>query len=173
MTNPPRVANRPLRLVAVTLALAVAAGVMVTAEAAPAPGPGLGLGLDGPGPGPMKILLEQAGASAEQRSQIQAIMAAARADMKGEREAVAALRAQMTQLFTQPTVDARAVEALRQQLQARHDQASKRLTQAMIEVSRVLSVEQRRQIAEQLNQRRSAMERHRAEREAQGEPATR
>lgn len=176
MTTPPRLPNRPLRLVAVTLALAVAAGMVVTAEAAPPHAHGMGPGMDGPtlgAPAHMEVLLDQVGASAEQRSQVQAIMASARADMKVERDTVAGLRTQMMQLFTQPTVDARAVEALRQQMQARHDQTSKRMTLAMIEVSRVLSVEQRRQIGEQMNQRRSMMERHHGAGEVRGEPITR
>jgi Spy/CpxP family protein refolding chaperone len=74
----------------------------------------------------------------------------------------------MQALFTQPTVDARAVEALRQQLLANHEQVSRRMTQAMLDASRVLSPEQRKQMAERMDQRRSMMQRHRAERDSLG-----
>ena len=73
------------------------------------------------------------------------------------------LHDQMRQLFTQPTVDARAVETLRQQLLAQHDQASKRMMQAMLEGSRVLTPEQRAKMADMAGQRRAMMERRAAQ----------
>jgi Spy/CpxP family protein refolding chaperone len=71
------------------------------------------------------------------------------------------------QLFTQPIVDANAAEALRQQMLVQHDQASKRMMLAMLDVSRVLTPEQRQKLGEQMAQRHAMMERHRAERQAQ------
>jgi protein CpxP len=68
----------------------------------------------------------------------------------------------MRQLFTQPTVDARAVETLRQQMLAQHDQASKRMMQAMLDGSRVLTPEQRAKMADMAGQRRAMMERRAA-----------
>jgi Spy/CpxP family protein refolding chaperone len=47
---------------------------------------------------------------------------------------------------------------------AAHDAASKRMTLAMIDISRVLTPEQRKQIAEQMTQRREMMQRHQRER---------
>ena len=47
---------------------------------------------------------------------------------------------------------------------SRHDQASKRMMQAMLDVSRVLTPEQRQQLAQQMKQRRDLMERHMRER---------
>ena len=69
-------------------------------------------------------------------------------------------------LFTQPTVDARAAEALRQQMLAQHDQASQRMLQTMLDVSRVLTPEQRKTLSDRMQQRRSMMERHRHERQS-------
>ena len=86
--------------------------------------------------------------------------------MRAQHEAGRALREQAMALFTQPTVDANAVEALRQKQMAVHDEASKRMTQAMLEISRVLTPEQRKQIAEQMTQRREMMQRHQRERQA-------
>jgi len=127
---------------------------------------GMGMGMDMMGGRHGERLLDRAGASAEQKTQLRQIMEAARADLQPVREAGRALRRQLMALFAQPTVDARAVESLRQQLQANHDQASKRMTQAMLDASRVLTPEQRGQMAARMEQRRGMMQRHRAEREA-------
>jgi Spy/CpxP family protein refolding chaperone len=110
--------------------------------------------------------LDSIGATAEQKAQLRQIMESARADLKPLREAARGLHQQLRGLFAQPTVDANAAEALRQQLQANREQASKRMMQAMIDSSRVLTPEQRKQLAERSEQRRSMMQRHRAEREA-------
>lgn len=115
--------------------------------------------------------LDGVGASAEQKTQLRQIMDTARNDLKPVREAGRALHSQLMALLAQPTVDARAVESLRQQMQANHEQASKRMTQAMLDASRVLTPEQRKLLAERMEQRRGMMQRHRAEREAlQGAP---
>lgn len=172
-TLPRHLLDRPLRLAAATLVLAVAAGLSLSADAAPhGSGMGHGPAMMG-GPGHIEKMLDQVGASAEQRSQIEAIMKAAHDDMRAQHEAGRTLQTQLMQQFTQPTVDARAVETLRQQMLARHDQASKRQMQAMIDASRVLSVDQRKQLGEQLNQRRTMMERHRSERATLDKPAAR
>jgi periplasmic protein CpxP/Spy len=149
-------------LVAVT---GVAATTALTAQAAPGggghrhgggmmAGPMMGGGFSG-------RMLEAVEATDEQRAQIKQIMETARGDMKAQREAGRALHEQMRSVFTQPTVDARAAEALRVQMLAQHDEASKRMMQAMLEVSRVLTPEQRAKLAELGAQRRAMMEQHR------------
>lgn len=176
---------RPWRLMMATLVLALAGGVAQTAVAAPPEGPPPGMG---PGPhvmhpgmrpgmqrkmhqGPemagggarfLGRMLDLAKATPEQRSQIHQIMQAARQDLHAQREAGRKLRDQQHVLLTQPNVDAAAVEALRQQMLAQHDQASRRMTQALVEASRVLTPEQRKLIGEH----RALLERHRAERQA-------
>jgi Spy/CpxP family protein refolding chaperone len=69
-------------------------------------------------------------------------------------------------LFAQPPVDATAVEALRQKQLAQHDAASKRMTTAMLEISRVLTPEQRKQMSDYMAQRSEMMQRHQRERQA-------
>jgi Spy/CpxP family protein refolding chaperone len=86
------------------------------------------------------------------------------ADLRAQREAGRDLRQQMMQAFTQPTVDANTVEALRQKMLAQHDQASRRMMQAMLDVSRVLTPEQRTQLAQHMQQRGEMMRRHMEER---------
>ena len=138
------------RLLGVGVFVALAGGAVLTAAAHDGGhryGGGAASGSTVPGLRSERAL-EAAGVSAEQRAQVRQIMDAARTDLEAGREAARGLRTQLRQLFTEPTVDARAAETLRQQLLAQHDQASARLMQAMLEVSRVLSPEQRAALAE-------------------------
>jgi periplasmic protein CpxP/Spy len=112
----------------------------------------------------LEHMLDSVQATDAQRAQIRQIAEATKADMKGQREQHRALREQGMKVFTQPNVDANAVEALRQQMLAQHDQASKRRMAAMLEISRVLTPEQRQQLAERSAQRREMRERHMRER---------
>lgn len=164
----PRLSRNSLRLLGSLAFVALAAAAMPGAQAAPMDGHRHG-GMMAGGHGAMgagmlggpraERMLQAVGASAEQRAQIQQIMDSARADLQAQREGGRALHDQMRQVFTQPTVDANAVEALRQQQMAHRDAASRRHMQAMLEVSRVLTPEQRAQLAEMGAQRRGMMER--------------
>lgn len=90
----------------------------------------------------------------DQAARIRGIARAAAQDLQGQREAHRSLHEQARQVWTQPTVDANAVEALRQQQVALMDQRSRRISQAMLEISRVLTPEQRTRLAERMAQRR-------------------
>jgi periplasmic protein CpxP/Spy len=127
-------------------------------------GGGMAMGMMGH-PRMVERMLDSVNATSEQRGQVRQLVEAAQKDLAGQRDAGRALRDQTMSLFTQPTVDARAVETLRQQMLAQHDNASKRTAQLMIDISRVLTPEQRRQLAERMAQRRQMMERHRHERQ--------
>jgi periplasmic protein CpxP/Spy len=154
----------PARLTATALLVAVLGGVTLSAWAMPGGHGGHGghgMMMGGRG---LERMLDSVNASAEQRTQIKAIAERAKADLQGQRDAGKGTRQQMMALFTQPVVDANAVEALRAQQMQRHDQASRRMTQAMVEVSRVLSPEQRKQLAERMAKRGEMMERHMRER---------
>lgn len=162
--------SRGWRLLLATTALALAGSVLQTAMAMPGGGPGHagmggGLGLMAGGRGAER-LLDSVGASAEQKAQLRQIMEAARNELKPLHDSQRKLREQMHELFAQPTVDARAVEALRQQMASGHEQAGKRMTQALLDASRVLSPDQRKQLAERMRQRQTMMQRHRSERES-------
>lgn len=100
-------------------------------------------------------MLDSIDASAAQRAQIKQISEAAAADLKTQREARRALHEQGMKLFTQPVVDANAVEALRQQMLQQHDQVSRRRMQALLDVSRVLTPEQRQQLAQKMAERKA------------------
>jgi Spy/CpxP family protein refolding chaperone len=175
--------RRSLRFVLATLALAAAGTFVVTAQAA---GP-MGMGPDGGGPGRMSMrggpdgghggpgmgmmggrgierMLDTVSATEAQRTQIRAILQAARKDMQAQHAAGQALREKDRAAWTKPNVDANEVEALRKQKLAQHEAASVRMQQARLEISRVLSPEQRKLLADKMAQRQTMMQRHRAER---------
>lgn len=154
------------RLATVAALVIAAAGAAVTANAQ-----GMGGHGHGDGPGMMMFggspehvgrgvdrMLDGLGATDAQRAQIKQIAIAAATDLKAQHEAGRALHEKGMQIFAAPTVDAAAAESLRQQMLAQHDQASKRMLQAMLDVSKVLTPEQRAKMAERMKQRRAVMQ---------------
>jgi protein CpxP len=103
-------------------------------------------------------MLDGLGASDAQRSQIKQIATSAAADLKAQGEGGRALRQRAMQAFTAPTVDAGAVEQVRQQMVQQHDQMSRRMTQAMLDIARVLTPEQRTRLGERMRDRQARME---------------
>ena len=99
-------------------------------------------------------MLDRVKATDAQRAQVKQIALAAATDLKAQREAGRGLFERNKQLFTAPVVDANAAEQLRQQMLAQHDQSSRRVLQAMIEISRVLSPEQRATLAQRMKDHR-------------------
>lgn len=181
-----RLSQHPLRTLVATVCVAFVATLAQTALAQPAGGSGTGphggagMGMmdhGGPGMGHhgkhgkhmggergMGRMLDMVGASPEQRAKIKAIADTARTDLGAQREAGRALREQSRAIFTQPTIDANAAEALRQKMLAQHDQASRRMLQMKLDIAAVLTPEQRKTMADRMAQRGAMMERQRAER---------
>lgn len=155
------------RLALAALALALAGAAFSPAEAAPGGGPGMMLGGSPELTERMvdRMLSAASGVTDAQRTQVREIARAAATDLRAQRDAGRGLREQIAAAFTQPVVDANAVEALRQKMAAQHDGMSRRMTQALLDVSRVLTPEQRQQIAQKMQSRRSMAERHRSERQ--------
>ena len=164
MTNSTATAGRrALRWLVAGVLLAITATVTLTAWAQHMPG---GRGMDGAGMfmgSPERMghmidhMLDGLNATDAQRTQIKQIAQAAAADLKAQHEAGRALRDKAMQVFTAPTVDAAAAESLRQQMLTQHDQVSRRMLQAMLDVSRVLTPEQRAKIGERMKQRSEMM----------------
>ena len=167
---------RAFRLFTLTAMIGLTGAMLQTAHAAPgghgamgghgdmAMMGGRGTGKDGVGH--MGRVLDRVGASAEQKAQIKTIMETAHNELKPVHAQMKTLRDQSTALFTQPAVDANAAEALRLQMQTMQGQLSKRMLQAMLESSRVLTPDQRAKMADMMNKRRAMADRHRAEAEA-------
>lgn len=182
-----RLNTRPIKLFATTLAVAVAGVYAVGVSAAPGGGPG-----PGPGPGMMahgpmmggghgmggqfgmgfmlQGMLDRIHATPEQRAQIKQITDKAAGEMTAQREVGRALRAEAMTLFTQPNIDVAAVEVLRKKQLAQHDLMSQRMTQTMLGIGGVLTPEQRKQMADTMNQRREMMQRHQHERQSLDAP---
>ena len=168
--------SRPIQMLLATLTVAVAitASMAQTAFAQPAAArggmPPMGDMRGGPGGmmggRHMGRVLDLVGATADQRAQIKTIMDAAHADIKTQRDSGRSLHQQMEAAFAQPTVDARTVEALRLQISALHEAGSKRMTQALLDISKVLTPDQRKTLADAMAKRKAMMERHAAERAA-------
>lgn len=164
----PRRARGVKRVVIGTL-VALAAGVGVAAWAdgrGDACGGRGGIGMGGYGRGDHAMMwgsgrmadrmLDGLNATDAQRTQIKQITQAGAAEMKTQFEAGRALREKGMQLMSAPTIDAAAVEALRQQMLAQHDQMSKNMTQTMVAVANVLTPEQRAKFAERMKMRGDA-----------------
>jgi Spy/CpxP family protein refolding chaperone len=168
-------ASQRARLMVATLIVAAAGVCASIAQAQPAAGPRGEARHHMHGGGFMggrmlERALDSVNASAEQRTRIREIMKAAAGDVRQQRQATRGYREQAMELFAQPTVDARAVEALRQQMVQQHDQTSRRWTQALLDASAVLTPEQRQQLAERMKQRREMMQRHMQERRTLEQP---
>jgi protein CpxP len=154
-----------------TLMATVLAGAALAAQAQPM-GHGRHGGHEGPGlfgVGRIEHMLEAVDATDAQRAQIKQIMQNAMQDLKGQRDAGRNLHEQALALFAAPVIDANAVEALRQQMAAQHEARSKRMSQALVEASRVLTPEQRAKFVERMKKRHARMAEHLRER---GAPAS-
>ena len=76
---------------------------------------------------------------------------------RSQRDTARSLRDKGMQAFAAPLIDAAAAESVRQQIVAQHDQASKRVLQAMLDIGMVLTPEQRARIGERMMQRQAVM----------------
>ena len=166
-------------LTGMLLTLMAAISLSAWAQPAPPPPPGMGMGMEGHGMhrgmrggmGGMMFggspehvgrmidgMLDGLNATDAQRSQIKQIAANAAADMKAQMQAGRGLRQRGMEIFTAPNVDAAAAEQLRQQMLQQHDQMSRRMTQAMVDVAKVLTPEQRAKVGERMKDRGARME---------------
>jgi protein CpxP len=167
--------GRRNRLLMIGMLAALLGVIGLSAWAQPGPG-GEGMGWHrhmegGMGPGmfagsPERVArmvdhaLDGLNATEAQRSQIKQIATAAAADLRAQFQAGRGLRQRGLQILTAPTVDAAAAEQLRQQALQQHDQMSRRVTQALVEVANVLTPEQRAKVAERIKDRQARMEEH-------------
>jgi len=103
-------------------------------------------------------MLDGLDATDAQRAQIKQIASAAATDLRTQAEAGRGLRQRALQAFTAPNVDPAAVEQVRQQMLQQHDQMSRRMTQAMLDVARVLTPEQRARLGERIRDRQARLE---------------
>jgi protein CpxP len=116
----------------------------------------------------MEHMLKEVKATDTQRTQIQKIADSARTDVAKLHEGGRTLREQSLALMAQPTVDAAAAEKLRQQMLTQHDQVSKRMLTAMLDISKVLTPEQRATLATRMKEHQKMREEHRGHEDHKG-----
>jgi protein CpxP len=159
---------RGLRRLAAGVVVAITATVAVSAWAQPVPGghhhgggfggPGLFMGSPEHAGRAVDHMLDGLNATDAQRTQIKQIVQQAATDLKAQRDTGRGLHEKSLQIFTAATVDAAAAESVRQQMLAQHDATSRRVLQAMLDISRVLTPEQRAKIADHMKQRQQRMQ---------------
>ena len=106
-------------------------------------------------------LLDDVKATDAQRQQIKQITDKARSDVMALHEQGKGLHERAAALWTAPKIDAAEAEKVRQQMLAQHDQVSKRMMQAMLDVGNVLTPEQRAKAAQLMKERHGHMGEHR------------
>ena len=169
-----RSGGRRIQVVLVGMAMTLLAAISLSAWAGPMGmhggrhGGGMGFGSPERMARGIDRMLDGLNASDAQRAQIKQIAGAAATDLKAQSAARRALRERGVQALTGPNVDAGAAEQVRQQMLQQHDQSSRRLTQAMVDIARVLTPEQRARVGERMRDRAARMEERmkRMEREA-------
>ena len=102
-------------------------------------------------------VLDEVKATDAQRQQIKQITDQARTDLQALHQQGRDAHQQGMAIWTSPKLDAADAEKHRQQMLPHHDQVSKRMMQAMLDVGKVLSPEQRAQAAQILKQRHDRM----------------
>ena len=156
-----------LRWLMVSVLFVAAAAVAVSAEAQERPhgmrgGEG-GHGMMMFGGSPERMgrridhMLDGLNATDAQRTQVKQIATAAATDLRAQHETGKGLRERSLLIFAAPNVDATAAESVRAQMLAQHDQASRRTLQAMLDISKVLTPEQRAKVGERMQQRGAMM----------------
>ncbi len=101
-------------------------------------------------------MLDEVKATPAQRQQIKQINEKARTDLQALHEQGKALHEQGMAVWTAPKIDPAAAEKLRQQMLAHHDQVSKRMLQAMLDVGNVLTPEQRAKMGQLMKARQAS-----------------
>ena len=104
----------------------------------------------GPMAGRMHRILDKVGATDGQRVQIKSIWEGLRPQLKALHQQHAQIRQQIAQAITASTIDPAAVEKLRQQSVQVIDKVSSTLTHGFVETAQVLTADQRKQVAAEL-----------------------
>lgn len=105
-------------------------------------------------------MLDSVKATDDQRAKIHKIVDANQKTHQEQMDAMHAVHEKMLTLMAAPKIDESAAESLRKQGLALHDQGSKRMLQTMLEVGKVLTPEQRAQLAQHIREHGRPHEHH-------------
>jgi Spy/CpxP family protein refolding chaperone len=92
-------------------------------------------------------MLDQVGASSEQKSRIEAILRAGFAPMSGLHQEMAQSHASLHAILTAPTIDRAALEQLRAADVAKIDEATRVMTKSLADAAEVLTPDQRAKLS--------------------------
>lgn len=101
----------------------------------------------------LERMLDGIDATPEQADKIRAIVEAARNDLEPAIDGMRGTRDKVAEMLAAPTIDRTAAEALRAERVAAMDQASRRLTTAILDAAEVLTPEQRAELADHFKER--------------------
>jgi periplasmic protein CpxP/Spy len=102
----------------------------------------------------MHKILDKVGATDAQKAQIKAIWEGLRPQLKTLREQHMGLRKEITAAMTASTIDPGAIEKLREQSVSVMDKVSSVMTQGFVQTAQVLTPEQRKQAAAEIEKAR-------------------
>jgi periplasmic protein CpxP/Spy len=149
------------------VAIAAVAAIGFAAAASGEFGPGMGrfgmgghmmhahMGGMGFGERGMSHVLDEIDATPEQEEKLWAIVDAARSEMRPMFRDFRDTHEAVAQILAAPTIDRAAVEKLRSERVAAIDEASRKMTTALVEAAEVLTPEQRSKLVEHFKERRS------------------
>lgn len=98
-------------------------------------------------------VLDEVDATEDQKDRIWKIIDETRAELMPVGREMRAMRGEVMELLTQPTIDRAAAEALRAERIATLDATTRKVTESLLEAAEILTPEQRAQIAEHVKQR--------------------
>jgi protein CpxP len=99
-------------------------------------------------------MIEEIDATPEQADALRAIFEGARDDLSGMRDEMRGVREEVVAILSAETIDRAAAERLRAERTQSLDQASRRMTQALLDAAEVLTPAQRAELVERIGERR-------------------
>ncbi|HSZ82292.1 MAG TPA: Spy/CpxP family protein refolding chaperone [Polyangia bacterium] len=108
----------------------------------------------------MHKILDKVGATDAQKAQIKAIWEGLRPQLKALHEQHAQIRTQITQAMTAASIDTAAIEKLRQQSVQLIDKTSSTITKGFVETAQVLTPDQRKQAAAEIEKAKEHRHEH-------------
>jgi Spy/CpxP family protein refolding chaperone len=95
-------------------------------------------------------MLTDAGANADQKTKLKALVSTTIDEVRPDREARKAMRDEIIKLIEAPTIDRSAIEALRAKQMAQFEERSKTVAKAVADAAELLTPDQRKKLVEEM-----------------------